>query len=299
MIFRTARMSLITFLLFISVVEAQESVFYMVAHAGPGDPYWARIVQGAQDAASKLGVKVIFSAPEKAGDIAKQVELLGAAIAAHPDGIVTTIPNGKPFSGLIQRAIKQRIPTLAFDTQEAKRDPIALPYAAYIGTDELQAGKKAGERAVRLFQMQSSDSAVILNHMPGHVGLELRTKGINEALKENGIRSVSLDITSNPTKAMGILQSFLRSHPETQVIFTLGPLGYTPAGKVLQERQERETRQDNKDVRRIRLVGFDLDKVAFNLIKKEIMDFTIDSQPYFQAFMAVTQLYLNVQSHAH
>lgn len=258
-------------------------VYYVIAHAGPGDPYWALVAQGADEAAKKLGVKVVFSAPDRPGDIARQVALLDAAIASKPAGIATTIPDAKPFEKSVQRAVRNGIPIVTIDTREAKRDTRALPYSAYIGADSYASGKKVGERALSTLSLKPTDSVVVLNHEPGVSGLELRTRGISEVMNKAGIKIESLDITANPSKAMVILESYLKAKPNTRAIFTLGSLGFVPAGKLLEQK---------KLMGKIALTGFDIDPVGLDLIRKGIMNFTIDAQPHTQAFVAVTQLYL-------
>ena len=265
---------------------AGSSTYYFVAHAGPGDPYWTIQNQGAQDAAKKLGIRVIFTSPERPGDVAKQVELLRAAISANPAGIATTIPNPRAFAAPIQLAKKKGIPLIAVNTREPKRDAQSLPYLAYIGMDELESGRQVARRALQEFGLKSGDSVVIANHEPGVMSLELRTQGIQEILKPKGVHVSSLDITANPTKAISILQSYIKANTATRAILTLGPLGYTPAGKLI---------ENEKLQGKIHLAGFDIDPVGFALLKKGVMAFSIDAQPYVQAFQAVTQLYLASQ----
>jgi simple sugar transport system substrate-binding protein len=262
---------------------AEEMSFNFIAHAGPGDPYWAVVAKGAQDAAEKLKVRVTFSAPDRPGDIAGQVQLVLAAAASRTAGIITTIPNAQAFSAPIQQAVKKGIPVIAVNAREEHRNAVALPYSAYVGQDEIASGKKVGERAIEIFSLKSGDNTVVLNHEPGVSSLESRTKGIVEALKKVGVKTSTLDVTSNPTKAMGILQSYLNAHPETKVVFTLGSLGLTPAAKVL---------RDQKLAGKIHLTAFDLDPVALDLIRKGVLDFTLDAQPYMEGFMAVMQIYL-------
>jgi simple sugar transport system substrate-binding protein len=263
--------------------SAEEMTFNFIAHAGPGDPYWAVVAKGVQDAAEKLKIKVTFSAPDRPGDIAGQVQLVQAAASSRTSGIITTIPNAQAFSAPIQAAAKKGIPVIAVNSREEKRDAKALPYSAYIGQDEFASGKKVGERAIQVFGLKSGDSTVVLNHEPGVASLESRTKGITEVLKKDGIKTASLDVTSNPTKGMGIIQSYLNAHPETKVVFTLGSLGLTPAAKVL---------RDQKLVGKVHLTAFDLDPTALDLIRKDVLDFTLDAQPYVQGFMSVMQIYL-------
>jgi simple sugar transport system substrate-binding protein len=265
-----------------ATAQAQET-FYFIAHAGPGDPYWTIQAKAAEEAGRKLGVRVIFSAPEKPGDVAGQVEILNAAVAARPAGIVTTLPDAKAFSNAIKRARKQGIPVIAVNTREAKRDAAALPYQAYVGMDELQAGRNVGQKALQSFKLKSGDLVVIANHQPGVMSLEQRTLGIRESLASASINTATLDISSNPTRAISVLQSFLKANANVKAILTLGPLGYTPAGKLLQEQ---------KLAGKVKLGGFDIDPVGLDLIQKGVMEFSLDAQPYVQAFASITQLFL-------
>src|SRR6185437_5341860 len=90
-------------------------------------------------------------------------------------------------------------------------------------------------------------------------------------------------IGSNPIQAMSILGSYLTANPSTRAIFALGPLGYTPAGKLLEKTHR---------VGKVALAGFDIDPAGLQLIEKGVLGFSLDAQPYLQAYMAINQLYL-------
>jgi simple sugar transport system substrate-binding protein len=64
--------------------------FYYVSHGGPGDPWWAPVIKGAELAGRLLGVKVVYLGPEKFS-VKWLVDTLQAAVAAKPDGIIITM----------------------------------------------------------------------------------------------------------------------------------------------------------------------------------------------------------------
>jgi len=261
---------------------AQEMRFYVIAHSGPGDPYWAVQHKGAMDAGRALNVQVVFSAPDTPGDLAKEVDLLQAAIAARADGIVVTVPDPKAFQEPIGLARKKGIPVIAFDVRENERDPKALPYMAYIGGDDYRAGQRVGQRAAA--GLPKGARAAIATHHPGHAGLERRMAGIAQALKSSlGAKVDRLDITQNPTKGVGILQSHYRRHPDTRAFFALGPLGTAAVGRFLKEEGLKG---------KVYFATFDLDTLTLGYIKEGALEAAVDQMPYMQAYMAVTQLYL-------
>lgn len=263
-------------------LRAKSPLYYVISHAGPGDPYWTVVYNGVREAADKLGVKVVFSAPPRPGDLAQQHTLLKAAIAARPNGIATVIPDKVMFADLVQRARSKNIPVIAFDAREVPRDAKKLPYQAYIGTDEYQAGLKVGRKAS--LKLGKGCSAVVAIHQPGHVGLEQRFLGIRDSLrKQRNCKVKKLDITSNPSKGISLMKGYLKRYPKTNAVFALGPLGTTTVGKSLEEA---------KLSKKLLFATFDLDETTLKYLKKKLLSFTVDSLPYMQGFMVVMQLYL-------
>ncbi len=120
-------------------------------------------------------------------------------------------------------------------------------------------------------------------HQPGLICLEMRTDGIMKVCKELGIPVERLDITMDPTKAMEILKAYLTKHPDTELIFTLGPCGSHPAIKLIKEEG---------------LVGkvyhgcIDLSPKVLDAIDEGITLVAISQQPAAQAAYSVFSAYL-------
>jgi len=266
-----------------------EFTFYYVSHGGPADPWWAPVIKGAQDAAKLLNVKVVYLGPEKFS-IEKLVDLLESAIAAKPDGIICTITSYEALDEPLRRAIKQGIPVLAVNVPDPRPKGERIPYLGYIGQDEYEAGYKLAKAALEEFKKikgRPPKLAVIGIHEPGHVGLEMRAKGIQDAFKEEGLPvPEKLDITTDPTKALELLKSYLAAHPDVEIIFTLGPLGAHPAMQLIRE-------QGLKD--KVYVATVDVDDKILEGIKEGIMLVAISQQPYAQGFLPVVFMYLYVK----
>ena len=71
---------------------AAETRVVFVTHGQSGDPYWSVVKNGMDDAAKTLGVKAEYLAPETF-DMAKMAQMIDAAAASKPDGLVVSIPD--------------------------------------------------------------------------------------------------------------------------------------------------------------------------------------------------------------
>ncbi|HID16061.1 MAG TPA: sugar ABC transporter substrate-binding protein [Candidatus Atribacteria bacterium] len=274
--------SLLTLVLVLSfsifAFSADQLRFYVVSHGGPGDPFWGVVMKGMKDAANQYGVKATYLGPEKFS-IQNLVNMLESAISSKPDGIAVTITNAVALDEPLRKAIKMGIPVIAINVPDSRPVEERIPYLCYVGMDEYRGGIDAAQRMLKEF---TPKRAIVANHEPGHTGLELRAKGIKDVFSKKGIPVEEVDITANPTKAVGILSSYLSRYPETDAIFTLGPLGTQPALKLLEEKNL---------FGKVKLSGWDLTSLMVEAIKEGKLLFTIEQQQYLQGYPPIVFLY--------
>jgi simple sugar transport system substrate-binding protein len=264
----------------VTAIAADQLVFYYVPHAGAGDPFWATQQLGWNTACQQLGVKGIFTAPVKFS-VQEQVNMLESAISAHPDGIATTISSDTAFEAPLERAKELGIPVIAVNIEDYT--PPYVPYLAYIGQDEFTVGSALANRVLKDF---TPKRAVIGIHQPGLTCLELRAKGIMDVFKAKGIPVEKIDITPEPTQALEILKAYLKKNPDTDMIFTLGPLGAHPAIDLVEEQNL---------VGKVKLATCDVSEKILDAIKNGEMICAIAQQPFMQGYLAAVWLYLHVE----
>ncbi len=266
-------------LLIVAILGFSKYTFYLVSHGGPADPFWGVVMKGMKDAAEKYGVEAIYLGPEKYS-LKEFIDLVNSAIARKPDGLIVTITNPVALDEPLRKAIKMGIPVVAINVPDTRPPEEAIPYLVYVGMDEYLAGVYAARRMLQEF---TPKRAVVAIHEPGHVGLEARAKGIMDVLSEKNIPVEKLDITTDPTKALTIMKSYLMKHPDTDAIFTLGPLGAHPAIQLVEEEGL---------VGKVKIGAIDLTTKITDAIKKGVVMFTIDQQQYLQGYLPVVFLYL-------
>ena len=264
--------------------------FYYISHGGPADPWWAPVIKGAELAGEMLGVKVVYQGPEKFS-IKWLVDQLQAAAAAKPDGIIITITDYTALDEPLRNVIKQGIPVIAVNVYDPRPADERIPYMSYVGQNEYQAGYKLAEYVIKWFKDKYGrlpKNAFVGIHEVGHVGLEMRAKGIQDAFKDAGADYVpeKLDITTDTTKAYEAMKSYLQANPDVEVIFTLGPLGAHPAMQLI---------EDEGLKGKVYVATVDLDDKILNGIQNDLVIAAVSQQPFAQGFLPVVFMYLYVE----
>ncbi len=254
-----------------------EQRYFLVSHAGAGDPFWNIVFSGAKQAQTTLGVDLQILAPETANDIARQVELLNAAIAAKPKGIALSIPDDQAFSASLKEAEKLGIPVIAFNTHPNEKAKANNPYLAFIGMDDTIAGQKLAEEVRQSGRIK--ERVVVAIHQAGHVGLERRYMGIKNELLKNNITVDKLDISVDASQAQQIIHSYLQKNPTTSAIFFVGSFGIHAASRWL-----------NKEYPQVLQASFDLTPLTLEQIKNNALSMSVDQQPFMQGYMAIIEL---------
>ncbi len=271
------------------VARPKKYTVYYVSHGGPGDPWWAPVIKGAKIAGDILGVKVVYLGPKKFS-IKALVDLLESAIKAKPDAIICTITSYKALDEPLRRAIRMGIPVFAVNVYDPRPEGERIPYLGYIGQDDYEAGKVLAEAALRIFKEKTGrlpKRAVVGIHEVGHIGLEMRAKGIREVCAKYGLPPVEkLDITTDMAKAYEILKAYLKKHPDTEIIFVLGPLGAHPAMKLVRDLGLKG---------KVWVATVDVDAEIIKGIKEGIMLCAISQQPFAQGFLPIVSAYLYLE----
>ena len=249
--------------------------FVVVSHA-TAVPFFVPVRKGVEEAGRLLGVDATFTGPPDF-NVARQIEFIKAAIAAHVDGIGTTLPNPEAFNDVVAEAAQNGIPVIALnaDAPTSKR-------LAYIGQGNFDAGRSMGKEIAKL--LPGGGEVLLCQHTAGAFNLEERIRGVREALQQAGNFQVQvLPTTTDLVKANSLIASYFQGHPNTKGFFGVDDITGSAIAQVI----EREGLKG-----KVFGGAFDLVPDVMNAIKAGTMQFTIDQQPYLQGFNTVMQLYL-------
>src|SRR6185369_10950752 len=96
---------------------AAETRIVFVTHGQASDVYWSVVKAGLADGAKAMGSKVEYFAPET-WDVVKMQQMIDAAVASKPDGLVVSIPDSKALDPSVKKAVDAGIPVIVIDSGE-------------------------------------------------------------------------------------------------------------------------------------------------------------------------------------
>lgn len=209
----------------IAVGQAPKYTFYFVTHMGPADPNTRWYYAGFEAISQYLPVKVIYSAPE-VFSIEKQRELIEAAIAARPDGLIVSITDAVAFDEPLRRAINEGIPVVAVNIPDMRPEGERIPYIAYVGGDEYLTGYVIAERVYEecVRRGKTPHKALFINHHVGHAGIMARYKGWCDFFDPRGVPTIHLAASEDPSVLYEVTRSGLEANPDVDLIFA--PAGW-------------------------------------------------------------------------
>ncbi|HYH11798.1 MAG TPA: substrate-binding domain-containing protein, partial [Thermomicrobiales bacterium] len=159
--------------------DQEELRFVVVTHGQASDPFWSVVQRGTAQAEQDMGVTVEYQAPATF-DMVEMSQLIDAAVASNPDGIVVSIPDADALTPSIQGALDAGIPVISINSGSDTAAELGL--MAHVGQTEYEAGLGGGQRMGE----EGVTNAICLIQEAGNVGLEERCRGFTDGLAESG-----------------------------------------------------------------------------------------------------------------
>ena len=253
--------------------------FYVITHGQASDPFWSVVKKGVDQAAHDMGVTAIYESPASTTfDVVAMAHLIDTAVAAHPAGLVVSIPDPTGLGPSIRAAVAAGIPVISINSGSDVAKSLGV--LVHIGQTEEQAGMGGGQK----MGAAGVKHALCVNQEVGNAALALRCKGLKEGLAQTGGTVTEIGVNLNsPTQTQQTIAAALQHDPSIDGVLTLGPTGATPALKALQSLNK---------TGKIKLATFDLSSDVLNGIKGGQILFAIDQQQYLQGYLPIVLLTL-------
>ena len=260
----------------VSPAMAQDDIrIVVVSHGQASDPFWSVVKNGVDTAQEELGITVEYLAPDTY-NMVRMAQLIDAAVASGPDGLVVSIPDADALGDSIRDAIASGIPVISMNSGSDVRKELGV--SVHVGQTEYEAGFGGGERLAAL----GVDKAICVNHEVGNVALDLRCEGFIDGLGSTDVEVLAVSI--DPTEIRNAVTAYLTRNSDVDAIFALGPLSAEPSLAVLEEEGL---------VGSIRLASFDLSPTVLQALDEGKMEFAIDQQQFMQGYLPIVLLTLN------
>jgi simple sugar transport system substrate-binding protein len=256
--------------------SAQDYRFVVVVHGQAADPFWSVVKNGVDEAAAETGATVEYRAPTTF-DMVQMSQLIDAAVASQPDGLVVSIPDADALGPSIETAVAAGIPVISMNSGSDVREQLGV--AVHVGQTEYEAGLGGGKR----MKEAGVTKAICLNQEVGNVALDLRCEGFADGLEgEVEVVAVSMD----PTEVQNAVTAQLSNNPDIGGVLALGPTGAEPALQALEQAGMLE---------QVTFGTFDLSPGVLQAIADGKMAFAIDQQQFLQGYLPIVLLKKYVQ----
>ncbi|MEV2211510.1 sugar ABC transporter substrate-binding protein [Streptomyces sp. NPDC050997] len=242
----------------------------MITHAAPGDTFWDTIRKGAQAAAAKDNIKLVYSSDPNGPN---QSNLVQNAIDQKVDGIAVTLAKPDAMKSVVALAEKAGIPVVGFNTgvQDWKKQGLL----EYFGQDESIAGEAFG----RKLNEAGAKHTVCVIMEQGQVALEARCAGVKKTFQ--GKTDILYVNGTDMPSVKSTISAKLKTDSSIDYVTTLGaPFAMTAIQSI------------EESGGKAKLATFDLNKDAVGAIKDGKLQWAIDQQPYLQGYLSVDSLWL-------
>ena len=246
----------------------------VVTHGQASDPFWSIFKNGVVQAGKDMGVKVNYSAPDTF-DMVKMGQLIDAACAKAPAGLVISLPDATALGPSVTKCISAGIPVISANSGSDAYAKLGI--LTHVGQDEAVAGKAAGVRMAAA----GGKNAICINQEVGNAGLDARCNGFAEGFAPGKSTVLQVDL-KDPTTAQQKIAAALTADPTIDSVMALGPTGSTPTIAALKQLGNTS----------IKVGTFDLSKDVLAAIADGSMLFAIDQQQYLQGYLPITFLTL-------
>ncbi|MBW3622662.1 MAG: substrate-binding domain-containing protein [Armatimonadetes bacterium] len=238
-------------------------------------PFWQTVEKGMEDASRDLNVKVDLIRSD--GSVAGQIQKL-EQVSAQGDikgAAVSVIDTGA--QGIIDRLNelqKKGVNVITFDSD----GPEGSRYA-YIGANNVEAGRRAGEALAKL-RPQGGKVVAFVGRQSAANARE-RIQGFKEGAGPKFTLVDVMEDETDPSKARQNVTAAIQAHPEADIL--LGLWSYN--APAIAEEVVRANKADKYTI-----VTFDAEPNTINQLQKGVIDATVIQNPYQYGYLSVKLL---------
>jgi len=243
-------------------------------------PFFIDLKSGAEEAADQLNIELIVQAPEREIDVEKQMQIIENLIQTRVDVICVSPSGSKELIPAIAKANRAKIPVIIVDTgiDEAAAKKEGVKFATFIGSDNYQGGKIAGEYIAKLYI--ENVNVAVLEGIPGHETGDSRLRGFRDGIKNFTHVKVVASQPANWERDQGynVMQNILQAHPDIQAVFACNDMMALGAIEAV-----RAAGMSNQ----IKIVGFDAIEEARKEIAANNLEASIAQNPAEMGRLAI------------
>lgn len=240
-------------------------------------PFWNAVRKGMEDAASRLpGCEASWQGPQTSR-VAEQKRLIENYVAQGVDGLAISPLEAAAIGPVIDELIDKGLKVICIDS-----DIPTCKRLAYIGTNNIKAGRAIGEKLVELLNGKPAKVVAFVGTMSVQNARE-RLEGFKQGVAGHDIEVVDVkQDNADKGKARRNVEDTLQAMPEVNVLLGLWSYNLPAISAAVKESDRRD---------KITVVGFDADPPTLEGLKNGDIHATVVQRPYYFGYLAVMVLY--------
>ena len=250
---------------------ASADTYIVVTHTAGTDPFWPVVQRAAEEAAEVVGADLEYRHPS-AGDLVEMGQIVEAATAQNPDGLVVSLPDADILGGPIRAAVEAGIPVITINS--GADVAASLGVLMHVGQPEYEAGEGGGQRAAA----EGVTNGLCLNQEAFNVALVQRCEGYAAGLGQD---LNMIDVTNDPAEIKARVAAAVSTDESIDGILAAGPHVCEAAIAAL---------TDLGLAGQLHMGCFDLTPGVVEGIQAGHVSFAIDQQQYLQGYMPIIVL---------
>jgi len=244
---------------------------------GLDNPFFQTMQLGIEEKAKELGVSLTVQAAQNMGDATGQADRLSAlALQDFSCYIVNPISVSNLVQALVPVGAKN-VPIINIDSQVDTEQAKAAGFSVttYVGTDNVAAGRLAGEEMMRL--VPAGSKVALVAGIVGDLGSNARIKGFQEATAGKLVEVVLVSADWDREKAYTAATDILRANPDVA--------GFFAANDIMALGIQRAV--EAADKKNVKVIGLDGIVDAMKSVEAGGMAATVAQYPYVVGAMGV------------
>ncbi len=243
-----------------------------VVPKGRAHLFWQSVHAGAVKAAREHNVEIVWNGPATETDYNGQIQIVDAMINQRVDAIALAPIDKKVMVSVVERAAKQNIPVVIFDSGIDTDS-----YISMVATDNYAAGQMAAARMGEI--LGGKGKVVMVAVQPGGASTMAREQGFEDAIKKfPEIQIVDKRYgMADFAKSLQVAENMLTAFPDATGLFASNESSAVGAAQALKGR--------NSD--KVKMVGFDWSPTLLNDLRAGLIDSLVVQDPFNMGYESV------------
>ena len=235
--------------------------------------FWTVVKMGAEAAGKEFGVNVDFDGPADENDIDGQIRLVNESVDKKPDALVLAAGDYVRLVGAVEKAYAEKIPVIIIDS-----DIKSNKTKGFIGTDNVDSGKKLGETLLK--EVGDTCSIAVMSFIKGAANADQREEGFFEAIKaEPGVKLLSKEYSnSDENTAERLTEELVKKYPDIDAIVCLNAYGTTGTARAIEKLGL---------AGKVKIIGFDNTPEEISFMEKDVIQSLVTQNPFSMGYLGV------------